>query len=352
MPTYGPVCARYQIDGWGKSRSELGGGRYDRDMRSRAPLIALLFIVGMFVLPLAAHAAIPFFGPIVPDAANRCAPGWGMVITVINNIIQFLITIAIVFVAPIMIAWSGFLFVVNPVNAAGKEQAKKILQHTVVGIVIALAGWLAVDAIMVVLYKGSEGSTKWGTWSNLVGSGGAADCIPLAGSLNQVNGQGVTGVTGQGGVTTTAGPGQLINGFALGCSASNDMNARDLAAASVTGRSSANCCTKTQSTCTSLDGMQQSTIDQIKSIQNKCGGVTVTGGTEVGHASEGGTGSHSSGAKVDTAQNLISCISGIAGSVPVNPPSFGSSQVKDRCGNIYTWEGNHTDIYVRSSCSL
>ena len=125
MPTYGPVCARYQIDGWGKSRSELGGGRYDRDMRSRAPLIALLFIVGMFVLPLAAHAAIPFFGPIVPDAANRCAPGWGMVITVINNIIQFLITIAIVFVAPIMIAWSGFLFVVNPVNAAGRNRRRR-----------------------------------------------------------------------------------------------------------------------------------------------------------------------------------------------------------------------------------
>jgi hypothetical protein len=146
------------------------------------------------VLPLAASAAaIPFLGPIIPNEQitvngvvtnqNVCAAGWGMLITVINNIIRLLITLAIVFVAPLMIAWSGFLFVVNPVNAAGKEQAKKILTNTVVGIVIALAGWLIVDAIMAVLYNPT---TVGQTWSQLVTSGGAPLCIPLAGSLAPV----------------------------------------------------------------------------------------------------------------------------------------------------------------------
>jgi hypothetical protein len=339
---------------WGESHAPLAGARYDTDMRSRVPLFALLLVVSSFALPLAAHAVIPFFGPIVPEAVNRCAAGWGAVIDVINRIIEFLITIAIVFVAPLMIAYSGFLFVVNPVNASGKEQAKKILLNTVVGIVIALAGWLIVDAIMAVLYKPDTpiaGGTL-GVWSQLITSGGQPFCLiqeAALKNLDQTN-LGVTGVTAQGGVTTTAGPGQLKNGFALGCTASNDLNANDLAGAGVTGRSTANCCTKTQSTCTSLDGMLQNTIDQIKNVQNKCGGVTVTGGTEVGHASEGGTGSHSSGSKVDLGQNLISCITGTAGSSSVNPPSFGSSQVKDKCGNIYTWEGNHTDIYVQSAC--
>ena len=65
-----------------------------------------LLVAGSLALPLAAQAGgIPFFGPIVPDAINRCAAGWGMLITVINNIISFLITLAIVFVAPLMIAW-------------------------------------------------------------------------------------------------------------------------------------------------------------------------------------------------------------------------------------------------------
>jgi hypothetical protein len=155
-------------------------------MRSRVPLFALLLIAGSLALPVVAHAGgIPFFGPIIPDEVNRCAAGWGLLMVVINNIISLLITLAIVFVAPLMIAWSGFLFVVNPVNAEGKGQAKKILTNTVVGIVIALAGWLIVNAIMVALYNPDTpiAGGKLGVWSQLVTSGGAPLCIPLAGSL-------------------------------------------------------------------------------------------------------------------------------------------------------------------------
>jgi len=171
-------------------------------MRSRVPLFTLLFAVGLFALPVAAHAAIPFFGPIIPDATNQCAAGWGMLITVINNIISFLITIAIVFVAPLMIAYSGFLYVVNPVDPSGISKAKGILTHTIVGIVIALAGWMIVDAIMAVLYNPSAAG---GTWSSLITSGGADDCIPLAGSLNQAAGGNVTGVSAGGNVVNISG---------------------------------------------------------------------------------------------------------------------------------------------------
>ncbi len=309
-------------------------------MRSRISLFALLLIAGSLALPLAAHAAIPFFGPIIPDAVNRCAAGWGMLIVVINNIIQLLITLAIVFVAPLMIAWAGFLFVVNPVNAAGKEQAKKILWNTVIGIVIALAGWMIVDAIMAVLYHPSD--PKWTTtWSDLIRGDSSKLCIPLAGSLKPAVAPPPIAVV----------PG-LVNGFAVGCSTSNDQNVTTLTSNGVAGHSTNNCCIKTQSTCTSLDGMNSATLSQIINVENKCGAITVTGGTEVGHSGEGGTGSHSSGAKVDIGQNLISCILGTTGSSPINPPSFGLSQARDNCGNIYTWEGNHTDIYVQSVCAL
>ncbi|TSC71215.1 MAG: hypothetical protein G01um101449_70 [Parcubacteria group bacterium Gr01-1014_49] len=152
------------------------------------PLFALLFI-GLFALPSLAHAGgIPFFGPIIPEAYSRCAASWGLLITVINNIISLLLTLAIVFVAPIMIAYAGFLFVVNPVNASGKEEAKKILTNTIVGIVIALAGWMIVDAIMAVLYNANTpvAGGAIGTWVDLIGSKGVPPCIPLKASLEQV----------------------------------------------------------------------------------------------------------------------------------------------------------------------
>lgn len=178
------------------------------DMRSRVPLFALLLLVGSFALPLAAHAGIPFFGPIIPQSGDQatCAASWGMLITVINNIISLLLTLAIVFVAPLMIAYSGFLFVVNPVNAGGKEQAKKILTNTIVGIVIALAGWMIVAAVMAVLYKSPDGT--WGTWSNLITSGNIGTCLDQKG----IKASDVPTTAPSLGVTVTPVPGRVTGG--------------------------------------------------------------------------------------------------------------------------------------------
>jgi hypothetical protein len=154
-------------------------------MRPKAPLAVALFALASLTLPHLAHASIPFLGPIIPQAGvqSTCAAGWGMLIVVINNIIQFLITIAISFVAPIMIAYAGFLFVVNPVNAGGKERAKSILTNTIVGIVISLSAWLVVDAVMAVLYTSpSDTRGAWGAWTDLITTNDAF-CAPQTGSL-------------------------------------------------------------------------------------------------------------------------------------------------------------------------
>lgn len=152
-------------------------------MRSRISFFVLLFVVSSLVLPAFAHAGgIPFFGPIIPQGDNQavCPAGFGMLMEVINNIISFALTVVIVFVAPLMIAYSGFLFVVNPVNSSGKEEAKSVLKNTVVGIVVALASWMIVDAIMAVLYQPSNPSE---VWSNLVNSGSSPACLPQKGAL-------------------------------------------------------------------------------------------------------------------------------------------------------------------------
>lgn len=167
--------------------------RYDTDMRSRATLLAFMLVTGALALPHFAHAAIPFFGPIIPPpsvsgvpGSDTCAAGWGMLITVINNIIELLLTLAIVFVAPIMIAYAGFLYVINPYKPGERTHANSILLNTIAGIVVALAAWLIVDAVMAVLYNKNAPGFAGATWWSIVSSGGVADCINLAGATPQV----------------------------------------------------------------------------------------------------------------------------------------------------------------------
>jgi len=138
-------------------------------MRSRGFLLVFPLLIIFFLLPFAAHASILFFGPIIPAAYNVCPASWGLFITVVNNIVALLITLLIVFVAPLTIAYAGFLLVVNPYNPSGIGKAKGILLNTAIGIVVALAGWMIVDAVMAVLYNantpaGANGGVL-GTWS-------------------------------------------------------------------------------------------------------------------------------------------------------------------------------------------
>lgn len=182
----------------GEKPHSIPWSRYDRPMRSR--IFVALAALGSFAIPYAAYAAIPFFGPIIPPGVltSVCPAGWGMLITVINNIISFLITVVIVFIAPLMIAYAGFLFVVNPVNSSGIAKAKEILLNTVVGIVLALAGYLIVDAVMAVLYDSNAqtGNGTLGAWAQIINWNGQT-CLPQMGALpgaelNQATALGIT----------------------------------------------------------------------------------------------------------------------------------------------------------------
>lgn len=154
-------------------------------MRFRVPFLALLVTAVSVALPLVAYAAVPFFGPIIPQAGNQgtCPASWGMVILVINNIISFALTVSIVFVAPLMIAWSGFLYVINPYDPSGISKAKSILINTFSGIAIALAAWMIVDAVMAVLYSPEHpGETWYSLVGGGVGTGGVPPCLEQAGT--------------------------------------------------------------------------------------------------------------------------------------------------------------------------
>jgi len=316
-------------------------------MHFRILFIAVVLTIVSFSLPDLVQAKIPFFGPIIPASSPTCALGWGAVIVVVNNIIEFLLTIAIVFVAPIMIAYSGFLFVVNPVNPAGKEKAKGMLLNTIVGIVIALSAWLIVGAVMAALYHPDPSQGFVENWYNIINSGGQSACLDQSGTVSSPP----TGTSPTPPAGVAVAPTPPPTGGVLQCTVSNTNNIKTLGAAGILVSSSGNCCDQNKRECTSLDGMREATIAQVIEIQRVCGGVKVTGGTEVGHSNIGGF-NHSSGYKIDLAPNIDGCIDKSPRTSTAGTRSDGAALRKDSCGNIYARESNHWDITVLGVCPL
>lgn len=156
----------------------MGRGRgYHEGMRSRTFLLVFLGIATVLIVPHVAFAQIPYFGPIVPPAKNGCPFGWAGVIVVINNLIRVILTLILTFLAPIMIAYAGFLLVVNPFNPKGKEQAKSILWNTIIGIAVAISAWLIVNTLLVTVTGHTV--TDWTVW---FGSGSGDICLDQAGT--------------------------------------------------------------------------------------------------------------------------------------------------------------------------
>lgn len=110
--------------------------------------------------------------------------------------------------------------------------------------------------------------------------------------------------------------------------------------ANITWVSSGNCGDRNNPTCTSFSKIKSGTINGIITFKKSshCK-VTITGGTETGHAS--GTYSHWNGYKVD-----ISPTSCVTRYIKNNFSYLGGNQWKSGSGNIYFNEGDHWDITV------
>lgn len=118
-----------------------------------------------------------------------------------------------------------------------------------------------------------------------------------------------------------------------------------LANAGISVSSSGGCSDRQNSTCTSLEQVNQESISGVITLKNASGcAVNVTGGTEVGHAS--GTYSHYNGYKIDT--SLSSCLDGY---IQNSFSYIGGSKWQAGSGNVYYKEGNHWDItYYNCGC--
>ncbi|MGH3310235.1 MAG: hypothetical protein ACRDP3_06575 [Streptomyces sp.] len=111
-----------------------------------------------------------------------------------------------------------------------------------------------------------------------------------------------------------------------------------LSGAGIGVSSSGGCSDRNNPTCTSLEQVNSATIQGAITLKNASGcGLTVTGGTETGHAS--GTYSHWNGYKLDF--SMTSCLSNY---VKNTFTSIGGSKWRSGSGNIYYDEGNHWDV--------
>lgn len=299
-----------------------------------------IFLSGVFLLLPAVVLAqlVPCDG--VVEKCQACH-----VVELGQKIIEFLVSIA-AFLAVLLFAYAGFLMLTAAGNAGQIEKGKGVFTNVLVGIIIVLVGWLVVDTVMKWAFQGmgegDEGSelyedtkTDFGPWNQI-------NCVDQPAFNREGTGRGATGLS----------PDELSSGAWAHLDADARRRLEDEGVRIV---SSGGCSDPNRSNCTSLAGMQDATVEQISIINQACSGcnVTVTGGTEAGHA--GGDRSHSAGYKVDIDDN--SSVDRffeehLQDSGEVRSGAHGGKIYYDSCGNEYVRESNHWDITVTRACSL
>ncbi|WP_447644402.1 hypothetical protein [Nocardioides zeae] len=143
----------------------------------------------------------------------------------------------------------------------------------------------------------------------------------------------------------------VLAGAAPASAVSHSDAAAQMRAAGIAISSSGGCSDRDVPTCTSLEGVRQTTLDGARTLRSASGcALTITGGTETGHA--GGTYSHANGYKLDF--SLTSCLTSyVQGTFAyVGQRSDGAALYRSGSGNEYAREGNHWDVtyYTCGGC--
>ena len=149
---------------------------------------------------------------------------------------------------------------------------------------------------------------------------------------------------------TTLAVGGVLAGAGAASAVTQSSAQSQLQGAGIYASSSGGCTTRSNSTCTSYDAIRQTTVDGAITLKSASGcGLTITGGTEVGHAS--GTYSHYNGYKLDFSRTtcLTSWIHNTYSYIGLR--GDGAAQYRAASGNVYADEGNHWDVtYYSCGC--
>lgn len=219
-------------------------------------LFTLFFIPHIFV-----SAATVEYTPLVQDAfsglGNQSGTGFGLGVF-LGQVFNFGIAAAVA-LAVIIIIWGGIEYMTTD-SWSGKDEGKKKIQDAFYGLGLALASYLilyTINPCLVIFTANSDCKTN----NAFLYPGSAANTTQTTTQIAATD-------------TSTVSASSIYPNIGL--------------LPSINIHSTGNCYNANSSTCTSLDGLPQSAVNGLNSIALRCQGcVTITGGTEVGHASHG-----------------------------------------------------------------
>ncbi|MFQ5540824.1 MAG: pilin [Candidatus Paceibacteria bacterium] len=278
------------------------------------PLTALAYTIGDQLVPQELVEKAPYL--------QGCD-----IIHLANNLIGFAVYLSVM-VASVMFAYAGFLYVTAAARSDNLNQAKGIFGKVFLGLVIVLAAWLIVDIILSVFTE-----KDFGFWSDIKCEEftfvtptdlGAIETVPIDERLETEN--------------------------------------RALLSIVDIGVNHPNACEPGQTKeCITTAGLSTRTIGYIMETKKACDAtvgascdITVTGGSEEGHAGGTNPGSHGAGDKVDlritpNVRTYIETQVDSGAFSVVEDPIFGSAQWVDvETGAVWTDEGDHYDICVEN----
>jgi len=158
---------------------------------SAASIVSGIALALVMAAPIPTYASsATFFGPIVPTECHcdnqtvqgasggattvNSAPDFGCVLAVIQNLINFGITLSAILFT-IYLVLTGFSFITSAGSSEARSKAKTRFTNVFVGLIVLLCAWLIVDFVMKTIYD--EG--KFGPWNGILAgdASGKDHCI-------------------------------------------------------------------------------------------------------------------------------------------------------------------------------
>lgn len=196
------------------------------------------------------------------------------------NFFLFYIALPLTVVA---VSASGIMFLISGSSEKLRTQAKSALNYAVIGMLLAFGAWVIVNTILDTL--GFRIPFSPGRWTDY------SICRQFD-ELARV----------PSGLPPPPPPPPPPGGLPPGALNHQEATSR-LQSAGIQVVSTGNCSDRNNSSCTSLEGIRESTINRVISLKGECNcAVTVGGGTEIGH-SDLGSCTHANGCKTDLVRN-------------------------------------------------
>jgi len=269
----------------------------------------LILIIGLFLFLLSnnfalAQGLVKCGNPGQP-ACNLCS-----LLELVKTLINYVITLAFAFTG-LFITWGAFVIMTAGGGSERVQEGKKIVTAAVIGLVIMLSAWLILGTVIQIL-TGSPSKLPWTQIQCTIPAPRAG--APIDSSSTAVSEQAARDQLAKAGISVNKGA----------CPAGSSYQ-------SVSGG------------CTSMAGIQSSTLDSAVQLKKDCGcNLNITGAAELGHAT--GVASHASGNKLDFSLNpdLTRYIQ--QSFPPIATRSDGAAQYQAPDGSIYAKEGDHWDV--------